>query len=317
MCFHPFQSSSRRSGEWSTSMETTCRALANQKASVPPFGTPDLQDWASGAIALDRLKANRDLELVLDDIHEARLLRTRAQRRLPETRTSVFQSPRILKSPVTSTQRGCAAATKSSRIRLVTSSWKAPFLPVRPQVELQRLQLDEELVGHVADPDGGEVRLAGHRTHARELVRDHRDFVVPVGMRIGDGREGLRRRRRHPWNYSNVLCRHRRGCGASPGARAGVVRLMPMATAAQAAEIGGRGPCGGCDGAEDRLGQEEGRECARAIAREQPQVRDEVEARNHAPPDSRSRRRGATSSASRLVLQRRIMKCASTTVCTA
>ena len=32
----------------------------------------------------------------------------------------------MLKSPTTSSQRGLAAAAKSFRIRLVTSSWKAP-----------------------------------------------------------------------------------------------------------------------------------------------------------------------------------------------
>jgi hypothetical protein len=34
--------------------------------------------------------------------------------------------PRTVKSPTTSIQRGPATATKSFRIRLVTSSWKAP-----------------------------------------------------------------------------------------------------------------------------------------------------------------------------------------------
>ena len=49
--------------------------------------------------------------------------------RLPwVARTTVLMPPRMLKSPSTSIQRGAATVTKSFRMRLVTSSWKAPSL---------------------------------------------------------------------------------------------------------------------------------------------------------------------------------------------
>ena len=44
------------------------------------------------------------------------------------TTTVVWMPPRTLKSPSTRARRGSMAATRSSRIRLVTASWKAPSL---------------------------------------------------------------------------------------------------------------------------------------------------------------------------------------------
>ena len=43
------------------------------------------------------------------------------------------------------------------------------LVAVRPEVELPRLELDAELVGHVLDADGGEVGLAGLGAQAGEL----------------------------------------------------------------------------------------------------------------------------------------------------
>ena len=40
----------------------------------------------------------------------------------------VWIPPRTRKSPATVMDRGCVAATRSSRILLVTASWKAPSL---------------------------------------------------------------------------------------------------------------------------------------------------------------------------------------------
>src|SRR5262245_30330115 len=64
-----------------------------------------------------------------DDVHdgEAGLAHPSSAGRFPYTaRTSVLIPPRTLKSPTTSAHRGRAAATKSSRMRLVTASWNAP-----------------------------------------------------------------------------------------------------------------------------------------------------------------------------------------------
>src|SRR5262249_42012726 len=64
-----------------------------------------------------------------DDVHdgEAGLAHPSSAGRFPYTaRTSVLIPPRTLKSPTTSAHRGRAAATKSSRMWLVTASWNAP-----------------------------------------------------------------------------------------------------------------------------------------------------------------------------------------------
>src|SRR5262245_65300155 len=53
------------------------------------------------------------------------------------------------------------------------------------------------LVGSIADPDRGEVRLPRPRTHAGELGRRHAHFVVPVRMGVRHDLQGLRRSRRH------------------------------------------------------------------------------------------------------------------------
>jgi hypothetical protein len=89
-------------------------------------------------------------------------------------------------------RRGEMAATRSSRMRLVTSSWNAD-VAVGPEVELQRLELDEVLVGHERDRHRGEVGLAGHRADARELGGREVHLVVTSRMRVVDGDEVLGR----------------------------------------------------------------------------------------------------------------------------
>src|SRR3954453_23150484 len=61
------------------------------------------------------------------------------------------------------------------------------LLPVAPQVELERLELDDGVTGHVGDRDGGEVGLAGHGADTRELGRLAPHLVPPAGVRVGDG----------------------------------------------------------------------------------------------------------------------------------
>jgi hypothetical protein len=71
------------------------------------------------------------------------------------------------------------------------------LLPIRPHVELQRLQLHEVLVGDVADPHRREIGLAGQRAQAGELRHRHRDLVVTIGVRVRHHLERLRRLARH------------------------------------------------------------------------------------------------------------------------
>src|SRR5205807_8466150 len=58
------------------------------------------------------------------------------------------------------------------------------FIAIRPEIELQRLQLDAFLIGHVADADGGKVRLRRHRTEAGELRRLEGDLVIALGVGV-------------------------------------------------------------------------------------------------------------------------------------
>src|SRR5438876_2967349 len=71
------------------------------------------------------------------------------------------------------------------------------LVPVRPHVELERLELDQVLVGHVADADRREVGLAGPGAEAGELRHGHRHFVVAVRVRVRHDLERLRRRAPH------------------------------------------------------------------------------------------------------------------------
>src|SRR5439155_6092350 len=58
------------------------------------------------------------------------------------------------------------------------------LVPVRPEVELERLELDQVLVGHVADADRREIGLAGPGAGTGELRHRHRDLVVPLRVRV-------------------------------------------------------------------------------------------------------------------------------------
>ena len=61
-----------------------------------------------------------------------------------------------------------------------------PDLAVAPEVELERLELDQQLVGHVGDGHGGEVGLGRQRADAGQLGRRVDDLVVASGVRVVD-----------------------------------------------------------------------------------------------------------------------------------
>src|SRR5438270_6191581 len=67
------------------------------------------------------------------------------------------------------------------------------FIAIRPEIKLQRFQLDALPIGHVADADGGKVRLRRHRTEAGELRRLEGDLVVALGVGVLKGFEMTRR----------------------------------------------------------------------------------------------------------------------------
>ena len=69
------------------------------------------------------------------------------------------------------------------------------LLPKRPEVELEGFELDTQLVGNVANPDGREVRLARARADAGKFRTFHTDFVVPFRSRIRKGLQLLARPR--------------------------------------------------------------------------------------------------------------------------
>ena len=62
---------------------------------------------------------------------------------------------------------------------------KAPGMPIRGKVELQRLAFDAELVWHVADVDGCEIGLAGDRAHRCELRAVEIDPVAALLEPVG------------------------------------------------------------------------------------------------------------------------------------
>jgi hypothetical protein len=67
------------------------------------------------------------------------------------------------------------------------------LVAVRPQVELQALELDAQLIRHVADAQRGEVRLARARAQARELRALEADLVIAPGVGVGKRLERARR----------------------------------------------------------------------------------------------------------------------------
>lgn len=56
-----------------------------------------------------------------------------------------------------------------------------------PDVELQALQLDADLVGDVVQGQDGEIRLPGLGAEAGEFRNLHVDLVIPVGSGIREG----------------------------------------------------------------------------------------------------------------------------------
>src|SRR3954466_10500995 len=82
---------------------------------------------------------------------------------------------------------------------------KRPLVAIRPQVELPGLELHAERVGDVFDAQGGEVRLPRLRAQAGELRRLEADLVVPLGLGVGKGLEGLAGLRRHGWFRAVML----------------------------------------------------------------------------------------------------------------
>ena len=79
-------------------------------------------------------------------------------------------------------------------MRFVTASWKRAFVAVRPDVELQRLQLDARGVGHVLEVQRREIRLTCLRTETGELRNPHPDRVVAIRVRVRKGLETFFRR---------------------------------------------------------------------------------------------------------------------------
>src|SRR5690242_16520122 len=61
---------------------------------------------------------------------------------------------------------------------------EVPLVPEAPQVQLERLELDDALVGHVGEHHGGEVGLARHRAQARELGGLAPHLVVATRVRV-------------------------------------------------------------------------------------------------------------------------------------
>ena len=62
---------------------------------------------------------------------------------------------------------------------------ECPFVPVGPQVELERFKFDAQLIRDVFDNEMRKIRLAGERTDAGELRSVESDDIVAIGVRIG------------------------------------------------------------------------------------------------------------------------------------
>ncbi len=75
---------------------------------------------------------------------------------------------------------------------------KDALVPKRPEVELERLGLDDAFGGQITDADLGEVGLTRGRTKAGKLVGLNLDHVVPIriavrkGLQFADGAGGAR-----------------------------------------------------------------------------------------------------------------------------
>ena len=76
------------------------------------------------------------------------------------TVTVVVIPPRTQNLPVTVIDRGEIAADEVIADLIRDRFVERAFVAVAPQVELQALELDAQLVRHVVDEDRGEIRLA-------------------------------------------------------------------------------------------------------------------------------------------------------------
>src|SRR5262245_59349546 len=62
-----------------------------------------------------------------------------------------------------------------------------PLVAVRPDVQLERLELDAESVRHVLQVERREVGLTCLRTETRKFRYTHPNRVVAIGLRIREG----------------------------------------------------------------------------------------------------------------------------------
>ena len=74
---------------------------------------------------------------------------------------------------------------------------KGAFVAVRPNVKLERFQLDAQAVRDVVERERGEIRLPGHRAETRELRDLHVDPVIALRRGIGESLEPLAGAGRH------------------------------------------------------------------------------------------------------------------------
>src|SRR5258705_2445062 len=110
------------------------------------------------------------------------------------------------------------------------------LVAIGPDIELDAFQLDERPIGHVANPDGGEVGLARLGAEAGELPDLEGDLVVAVGMRIGYHLElGAGLARHGPYSTAarsrdgSATRRHGRGRGPAVGTARAAPRSFPGA----------------------------------------------------------------------------------------
>ena len=64
---------------------------------------------------------------------------------------------------------------------------KDTLVPKGPEVELERLGFDYAFFGHVANANLGEIRLAGRRAQAGELVCFEFYDIIAFGIAVGKG----------------------------------------------------------------------------------------------------------------------------------
>src|SRR3990172_183515 len=74
---------------------------------------------------------------------------------------------------------------------------KMAFVPERPEVELERFQLNAQPVRHISQGEGCEVGLASPRAEAGKVGGGDLDLVVTPGFGVGNGFDLSRWLRRH------------------------------------------------------------------------------------------------------------------------